>query len=72
MEKVIHIVKDECIGLDVLVTEEELASFRKAAARAAKTGQKITFDDWALNELRKAFIEYEQENKMSSTWYTRH
>jgi len=54
MEKVIHIVNDDGLELDVAVTEEELASFRDAAAQAVETGRQLEFDDWAFHELRKA------------------
>jgi hypothetical protein len=58
MEKVIHIVNDGGIELDVAVTEEELASFRDAAAQAAETGQQLDFDDWAFHELQKAYATF--------------
>jgi hypothetical protein len=55
MEKVIHIVNDDGIELDVAVTEKELASFRDAAAQAVETGHQLEFDDWAFHELQKAY-----------------
>ncbi len=55
MEKVIHIVSDDGIELDVAVTEKELASFRDAAAQAVETGQQLEFDDWALHELQNTY-----------------
>ena len=54
MEKIIHILGSDGIGCDVLITEGELTSFRKLAASAAKAGRSISFDEWALDELRRA------------------
>lgn len=61
MEKVIHIASSHGAVYDVLVTEEELTSFRELAASAAQTGQKISFDEWALEELRKVFADVSSE-----------
>ncbi len=63
MEKVIHIVNDDGIDLDVAVTEEELDSFRDAAAQAAETGQQLEFDDWAFHELQKAFAAFQTRKR---------
>ncbi len=59
MEKVIYIVNDDGIKLDIAVTEEELASFRDAASQAAGTGQQLEFDDWAFNELQNAYATFQ-------------
>jgi hypothetical protein len=55
MEKVINIVNDDGIELDVAVTEKELASFRDAAAQAVETGHHLEFDNWTFHELQKAY-----------------
>ena len=59
MGKVIHIINDDGIELDVAVTEEELASFRDAALHAAETGQQLEFDDWVYHELQKAYAAFQ-------------
>jgi hypothetical protein len=63
MGKVIHIINDDGIELDVAVTEEELASFRDAALQAAETGQQLEFDDWAFHELQKVYAAFQTRER---------
>jgi hypothetical protein len=63
MEKVIRIVNCDGAECDVLVTERELASFRELTVSAAEAGQHISFDEWVLDELRRAFADVPPEGE---------
>ena len=49
----IHIVGRNGTGYDVLMTEEQLASFQQAVAAATRAGLQTTLDDLVEHELKK-------------------
>lgn len=57
------IVNDDGIEFDVVVTVEELTSFRDTAAQAAETGQQLEFDDWTFHVLQETYATFQTRER---------